>query len=224
MDEDKIRASKSDRQRALSLLEFALGAVVVLGHNVWRVLPNEVPILAFAGLISVRAREGNWAALGFRRPSSWLRVVGIAVAAAALRLVLSDPIEAALTPIWGAARVSSIAAGPHDLRWLVTTLLIVWTFAALGEEIGYRGYLTLRGANALGNSTLAWGVATVGTAILFGFGHFYKGPVGMVDSGVAGLVLGVAYLVSGRCLWTTILAHGLIDTTGVIAIYFGLSS
>jgi membrane protease YdiL (CAAX protease family) len=213
------------RGRVWSALEFVLAAAVVLGHNVWRVVPNEVPILALAALISVRLREGDWAALGFRRPKSWLRVLLIALAAAVLRLLVSDPIEALLTPVFGAPSTSTIVtSSPHDLRWAVTTLALVWTFAAFGEEIAYRGYLTLRGADALGQSTGAWIAATVAAAILFGFGHYYKGPVGLIDSGVAGLILGAAYLLSGRCLWTTILAHGLIDSTGVVLLYLGLAA
>ena len=216
---------KRSEARLLSAVELMLGAAVVLGHNVWRVLPNEVPILTVAALVSVRLREGGWAALGFRRPRSWIRVILIAVGAAALRLVVSDPIEAALTPLWGApAAPTAITAGPHDVRWLMATLGLVWTFAAFGEEIGYRGYLTLRGADALGSSRSAWAIATMVAAVLFGLGHYYKGPVGMVDSGVAGLILGAAYLLSGRCLWTTVLAHGLIDTTGVLLLYSGLAS
>src|SRR3954454_12869374 len=153
--------SKQTSGRTVSALEFVLAAAVVLGHNVWRVVPNEVPILALAGLVSVRVREDGWAALGFRRPKSWLLVVIIAVAAAALRLVISDPIEAVLTPVFGAPSTSSIVtSSPHDLRWVVTTLAIVWTFAAFGEEISYRGYLTLRGSDALGGSTTAWIAAT----------------------------------------------------------------
>jgi len=209
---------------ALSALEFVLAAAVVVGHNVWKVVPNEVPILVLAALVSVRLRERDWSALGFRRPRSWSRVVVIALAAAALRLIVSDPIEAALTPWLGAPAESTLTSGPHDLRWLIGMLALVWTFAAFGEEISYRGYVTLRAADALGGSKVAWVLATVAAAVLFGLGHFYKGPVGMVDSGVAGLILGAAYLLSGRCLWTTILAHGLIDTTGVIALYAGVAS
>ena len=206
--------------RGVSALEFALAAVVVLGHNVWRVLPNEVPILALAALISVRVREGGWAALGFRRPTSWWRVILIALAAAALRILISDPLEAALMQIWPPPIAPAlVTASVHDFNWLVSTLALVWAFAAFGEEIAYRGYLTLRGADALGGSRWAWIAATVAAAVLFGFGHYYKGPVGIVDSGVAGLILGAAYLLSGRCLWTTILAHGLIDSTGVVLVY-----
>jgi CAAX protease family protein len=55
-------------------------------------------------------------------------------------------------------------------------------------------------------------------------GHYYKGPSGMIDSGIAGLILGGAYLLSGRNLWVCILAHGFIDSTGVILLFFGLDS
>jgi membrane protease YdiL (CAAX protease family) len=46
----------------------------------------------------------------------------------------------------------------------------------------------------------------------------------MIDSGVAGLILGSAYMLSGRILWTSILAHGFIDTFGVVVLYFGWDS
>lgn len=209
--------------RGISALEFALGAAVVLGHNVWRVVPNEVLILTLVAFVSVRVREGGWAALGFRRPPSWRAMLLIAFGAALLRILLSYPIEAGLTQIWPEpAEPSILDVETYDLAWLVSTLALVWVFAAFGEEIVYRGYLTLRGAGALGDSRWAWIAATVAVAVLFGLGHYYKGPVGMVDSGVAGLILGAAYLLSGRCLWTTILAHGLIDTAALLILYFGL--
>lgn len=217
-------ATNDPAARGFSALEFTLAAAVVLGHNVWHLVPNEVPILALAGLISVRLRDGGWAALGFRRPSSWTRMVLIAVGAAVLRILVSDPIEAVLTQYWPAPVAPSVVtAGPHDTAWLMRTLALVWVFAAFGEEIAYRGYLTLRGADALGGSRWAWIAATFAAALLFGFGHYYKGSVGIVDSGVAGLILGAAYLLSGRCLWTTILAHGLIDTTGILLLYLGVA-
>ena len=61
-------------------------------------------------------------------------------------------------------------------------------------------------------------------SILFGYGHYYKGPAGIVDSAIAGLILGAAYLLSGRSLWASILAHGFIDTYGVVVLFFGWGS
>src|SRR5262249_29541113 len=95
------------------------------------------------------------------------------------------------------------------------------TFAAFGEEIAYRGYLLAREADLGKRSTAAYWVGIVLVSVLFGVGHFYKGPAGILDSGIAGLILGAAYLLSGRNLWASVLAHGFIDTFGIILLFFG---
>jgi membrane protease YdiL (CAAX protease family) len=213
---------KLSDSRALSAFELLVGTLVVLGHNVFRVLPNEVPILAVLGLVSFRLRSGGWAALPFRRPVSWWRVLLIAVAAAALRIMLGGYIETLAAKVWppivAPAGSEAIAGDPKTaLLWLG----IVWTWAAFGEEFGYRGYLLTRAADLGNGSAGAYLAGMVFVAVLFGLGHFYKGPAGIVDSGFAGLVLGAAYLVSGRNLWASVLAHGFIDTYGITALYFG---
>jgi membrane protease YdiL (CAAX protease family) len=43
----------------------------------------------------------------------------------------------------------------------------------------------------------------------------------MIDSGVAGLIRGIAYMLAGRNLWTSIFANGFIDTFGIIDAFFG---
>jgi membrane protease YdiL (CAAX protease family) len=210
-------------QRWLSLAEFALGSAIVIGHNVYHVIPNEVPILFVIGLISLRVRDGGWGVMGLRWPVSWRRTVLLALGAAAARLLLGaiviDPLTARFWPAAVApSGVDAITGNvPVALRWL----LIVWTFAAFGEEISYRGYLFTRAADVGGRSKAAYWVGVVMVSVLFGIGHYYKGPSGMVDSGMAGLVLGITYMLSGRNLWACILAHGFIDTVGVVALFFG---
>jgi hypothetical protein len=212
--------------RGASALELVLGAAIVIGHNVFRVLPNEVPILFVLGLVSARLRDGSWTAFGLGRPRSWPRVVAIALAAAALRIVLGelviDPLTARVWP--PAAAPSGIDEIKGNLETALSWLALVWTFAAFGEEIAYRGYLLTRAADLGRRTTAAYWTAVVLTAVLFGFGHYYKGPAGIVDSGVAGLVLGAAYMVSGRSLWACILAHGFIDTFAVVMLYLGLAA
>jgi membrane protease YdiL (CAAX protease family) len=92
-----------------------------------------------------------------------------------------------------------------NLSNALLALLIVWTFAAFGEEFSYRGYLLSRAAAIGGGSAAAHWAAVVAVSVLFGFGHYYKGPAGVLDSGVAGLILGAAYMLSGRNLWAPIL-------------------
>jgi uncharacterized protein len=212
------------RARALSGAEWLLGALIVIGHNVYRIVPNEVPILVALAIISMRWREGawNWAALGFKRPARWRNIIVIALAAAVLRLLMGYGIETVTAHFWPPIKAP---AGTNEIRGhlalVLQWLLIVWVFAGLGEEIAYRGYLLNKLADALGRTRLAEVIAVVGSAVLFGFGHYYKGPAGILDSGVAGVILAAAYLISGRNLWTCVLAHGLIDTFGLLAIYLG---
>lgn len=152
--------------RTVSGFELLLGAAIVIGHNVFKVLPNEVPILFVLGLASVKLRNGGFAAMGFRGPASWKRTVAIALAAAALRIVLSavviDPLTAHFWPPATAPEGSGdISGNPVEaLKWLV----LVWTFAAFGEEISYRGYLMTRTADLGRQSTAAWLAALVVSA------------------------------------------------------------
>lgn len=209
--------------RILSAVELFLGAGIVLGHNVWKVVPNEVPILFVLGLASYRLRDGSFSSIGFRQPESWIRILSIAAGAAALRIALGvyvvDPLTSRVwPPIVAPAGSESIAGNPGTAAlWL----LLVWTWAAFGEEIAYRGYILGRAADALKRTPAAYVVASVVASVLFGYGHFYKGPAGIVDSGVAGLILACAYLLARRNLWAPVLAHGLIDTVGIVSLYFG---
>lgn len=193
-----------------------------MGHNVFHVLPNEVPILVIAALVSSWVRRSGWASLGFRRPASWTQVILIAIGAAVLRIVLGelviDPLASRYWPAEPPAQAESITGNPG---MALAALLFVWVFAAFGEEIAYRGYLLGRGADVGRRTPAAWWLAMIGVSLLFGLGHYSRGPGGVIDSGVAGLILGTAFLFSGRVLWTSILAHGLIDSYAVIVVYLG---
>jgi membrane protease YdiL (CAAX protease family) len=215
--------SRFGDSRLVSALELLLGAAIVIGHNVFRVVPNEVPILFVLGLLSMRLRDGRWSAIGFKRPESRRRIVLVALAAAALRIALGDlviePITSHFWPPIVAPEGADEATG--NLKVALLYLGLIWTFAAFGEEIGYRGYLMRRAADIGGGTRAAWWIAVIVVAVLFGYGHYYKGPAGILDSSVAGLILSAAFLLSGRNLWTCVLAHGFIDTVGVVSLYFG---
>jgi membrane protease YdiL (CAAX protease family) len=214
------------RSRWLSAAELALGAAIVIGHNVFHVVPNEVPILFVLGLISLRVRDGGWGVIGLRRPASWLKTILIALAAATLRILMGELVIAPVTRhFWPPAKMPAGAAAiTGNVKAALLALLIVWTFAAFGEEFSYRGYLLTRAADLGGRTKAAYWAGLVVVSILFGYGHYYKGPAGIVDSGIAGLILGAAYLLSGRNLWVAILGHGFIDTLGVIVVFLGLQS
>jgi hypothetical protein len=84
--------------------------------------------------------------MGLKRPASWRRIVLIALAAAALRIILGDlviePFAGRFWPPIVAHAGSEAITG--DIKSTLIWLLIVWTWAAFGEEIGYRGYSPVR--------------------------------------------------------------------------------
>ena len=94
------RKSITPKWRWFSLAEFLLGAVLVIAHNVYRLIPNEVPILAGLGLISLRLREKSWRGMGLGIPASWRRTVWIALAAAVRLLVGMLVIELMIAHFW----------------------------------------------------------------------------------------------------------------------------
>lgn len=213
----------STRQRVFSFAEILLGAFIVIGHNVFHLIPNEVPILFALFWLSFGVRERGYAWAGLRRPESWTKTLLYAVGAVIVLHVGSElVIEPLAHHFWPAPeQISDLIHKSPTLKQSLTFLGVVWTFAAFGEEFGYRGYLLNRAADLGNRSRLAYLLAMVYVAVLFGFGHWYKGPAGVVDSAWSGLVFGAAYLLSGRNLWTAVLAHGLSDTVAVVAYAMG---
>src|SRR5215470_6385534 len=128
--------------RALSALELLFGAFIVIGHNVFHIVPNEVIVLFVLGLASIWLRDGRWSSMGFKRPASWRRIFLIALIAAGVRLLLGqfviEPITGFFWPAPSAPEVANEIAG--NAKMALLAVLLVWTFAAFGEEIAYRGY------------------------------------------------------------------------------------
>ena len=212
------------RERWIPAVEVLLGTFVVLGHNVFRIVPNEVPILVALLFLSLRIREGRWSVPGLQRPKSWTGTVLIAIlAASALQLgseLMVQPLAALIWP--GPQHAPSVLTNStFSVKLAIRNVAIVWIFAAFGEELSYRGYLVRRAAELGDCSVVAKVAAVTYVAVLFGFGHYYKGPAGVLDSTYSGLVLGSVYLFTSGNLWAAILTHGLSDSFAVLAVYLG---
>lgn len=221
------QAPLTPAQRALSFAEFAIGAAIVIGHNVFHVVPNEVPILFVLCILSVRFRDGSFSAIGLTRPRSWWLTILIATVTAAAVIAfgefVTDPLARQLGLHETGKAATALGALKGDVWSAFTGLGLVWTFAAFGEELGYRRYLLGRAADVGGRSTAAYWSALILVSILFGFGHFYQGSAGMFTTAVDGFIIGAAYLLSRRNLWVAVLAHGLVDTAGIALLFFGLA-
>jgi membrane protease YdiL (CAAX protease family) len=105
---------------------------------------------------------------------------------------------------------------PHYILWLA----IVWTAAAFGEEMFFRGYLITRLQSVFPGGWPGSVLAVVIPALIFGYGHFYyQGWRGAVVTGAIGLAFGTMFLLFKRNLWPLVLLHGVIDTLTFTAIF-----
>lgn len=212
-------------ERAVSLFELMLGIAIVIGHNVFKVVPNEVPILAGLALLSFWLRDRGLGVIGWTWPVKWGRTLLWALAAATAIILLGEFVtEPMARSIWNVPPdISQFNSLKGNVQNAGMMLVVVWTFAAVGEELGYRGYLLTRAADLGARSPLAYVLSLILISVVFGVGHFYQGPSGVFTTAIDGFVIGAAYLLSGRNFWVAILAHGFVDTFGIVILFFGLA-
>ncbi|MBX3594189.1 MAG: CPBP family intramembrane metalloprotease [Sphingomonas sp.] len=178
----------------------------------------------------LRARGSGWRAFGLVALPDW-RARLMVLPRAALALVAFALMVAAITiggPALGLEFLAKVPAGVED-RWgavagslpdYLLWLAIVWTAAAFGEEMFFRGYLVTRLRAILPRTWWGPPLAIALAAAFFGYGHFYyQGWRGAIVTGGIGLAFGAMFLLFRRNLWPLILLHGAIDTLTFTAIY-----
>ena len=189
--------------------------------------------IAYLGLIisllflwvASRLRGDSWADFSLTRPKSWFRTVlmslGVAFAVLGTVVMIINPIMNAL-PNLGSQDLSRFDYLTGSLPNLIIQLVNVWITAAFLEEFMFRGYLMNRIIDLQGKETkIAWVIALVGSAVIFGLVHSQQGPGGVFKVGLIGVVFGLSYLAAGRNLWPLILAHGFIDSMDMVQHFFG---
>ena len=190
-----------------------------------RYLPiSKTPYLFVLAWASLRLRTLRWRDVGLTSPRTWALAVGIGVLAGfgmeALELFVTQPLLMKLT---GRKPDFSDFASLHgNVKQLLLGLAFVWTLAAFGEELVWRGYLMNRVAGLLSRSRhAAWIISLIVVNAAFGLAHRYQGITGMIDEGLMGGILGLIYLASGRNLTAPIVAHGIADTVDFVLLFMG---
>ncbi|UCE40297.1 MAG: CPBP family intramembrane metalloprotease [Candidatus Aminicenantes bacterium] len=209
----------------LVFIFFISGILLWLGNKSGSALLTLLSILLALGLIRsvLWLRRSSWREFGLKKPKSWLKTILLACGGLItiyIVLIITMPIVIRLTgkPV----DRSQFDALRGNVPALIFGLLIVWTLAAFGEELIFRGYLMNTLARVLGNRNGAWIFACFINSILFGIGHTYQGISGVILLGIVGLLYAFFYLGSGRNLWVPILIHGLYDTSAFLVIFFNL--
>ena len=235
-----------DRRQAIRLAELIV--VLVLDHYVstWVVgafdlaglpLPN-MPLFrhtyvffCFIVLVAlyVRLRGERLSDFGLIVPTRWLRYIGLGIivfiAAMAYDMAVRPFLDAFVA---GVTHTSPTLAEQHfaplkgNGPLLALSISVGWLVGGFGEEFLFRGFIMTRIAQLLGGGRAAWIAALFLQAIPFAIGHAYQGPVGVVGIYFGALITGAGTLIWGRNLWPSIVAHGLQDTVGFLALYTGI--
>ncbi|MGB2129044.1 MAG: CPBP family intramembrane glutamic endopeptidase [Flavicella sp.] len=99
-------------------------------------------------------------------------------------------------------------------------LLIMWVFAAFGEEFLHRGFYMKWMAEYLGNTKKHWIISSIITSFYFAMGHIYQGISGAVGVFFWSLMVSFSFMKNRKNLWLVILVHGFYDTIAITLHYF----
>jgi hypothetical protein len=199
----------------IGLSTLAGGAIINLGYL----------LAILAGGFILKAGGSGWRQIGLAKPGSWIRTTLAGVGAwlgAVLVFVLAQNAAVGALTAFGAApsaldqsRFNTIEG---SLPLLILMLVLAWTTIAFGEELFYRAFLISR---LVDHTPVGSWTAILISGAVFGLVHFAEGPVGILSNGAFGLLFGWIYLRSGRNLWITLIAHGLLNTLRFVLLYTG---
>ncbi|PHP18144.1 CPBP family intramembrane metalloprotease [Sphingobium sp. IP1] len=215
----------------VAFVGFALLAKYGLSLIFWR-YAGPVSLLLTLALLTLYMRFCglNWSAMGLIPLPGWraklmiLPKAGVTLLAFAIVVALVTIVGPAIGLAFLAKESAGVAdrwgavAGslPHYLLWIG----IVWSAAAFGEEMFFRGYLITRLQALFPAGRVGAMLAVLLSALIFGYGHFYyQGWRGAFVTGGIGLAFGTMFLLFRRNLWPLILLHGVIDTLTFTAIF-----
>jgi len=114
--------------------------------------------------------------------------------------------------------IDSIASNQDPLYKFLVVTLLPFVVAGLREEL-WRG-ATLAGLDQI--CPKSWSTpmrnvfAIVISSVVFGLGHLYQGPSGIILTGILGALLGIVVLRHGS-IWPAVFMHGFIDAISFAA-------
>lgn len=181
------------------------------------------PVLSVAVAWRILRWQGTgWMEVGLAAPKSRRRTAMYALGAfvgALFVIVLVQNIAAGL----GAEPVDETRFDSLEgsVPFLIVSLLGAWTTISFGEEMLFRAFFISRVTELIASPRFGATFAVIAGGVVFGVTHFLEGPVGIVSNGAFGLLFGAIYVRTGRNLWVTIIAHGLLNTLRFLLVFAG---
>lgn len=171
-------------------------------------------------LVILRHRKRPLLDLGLKRPRSYKTMPVWVLSIFITTFLVAGGAQQVLTGfVDSEVDLSKFAALHQDITMLLLALASIWITAAFFEEVVFRGFLLGHLITLFGPGKVASTAAVFLHALLFAAMHSYQGTLGIITTGVVGLVFGFFFLMMKRNLWALIITHGLIDSLNAIHFY-----
>lgn len=161
----------------------------------------------------------DWSRFGIGRKISRKTVLKSLLIALVLFMVFYIFIDPVLQIWLGEFDLSSIENIRGNLAGYIALMVIMWVFAAFGEEFLFRGYYMKALAELLGNSNKAWLLSAIIMSLYFGISHGYQGLVGAVSAFLWFFSMSLIFNKNRNNLLLLVLIHGFYDSLGITLIY-----
>ncbi|AFV22802.1 hypothetical protein Mpsy_0591 [Methanolobus psychrophilus R15] len=188
------------------VLDMFLSTIVILGIMV----------------ISLLIRKEKLQTLGFKKSNDLLKmIITILLLVIIWTLFQLSIFMPLLNHLTGTTQdLSSFENLKGNFNALLFFLVLTWTLAAFGEEIVYRGYLQ-KIIQGLFEDTRVGVIFAVGlSSVLFGLAHTEQGTTGVIITFLDAIFFSMIKLYHDNSLWAPIIAHGTINTIGLLWFFF----
>lgn len=178
----------------------------------------------FFALIVFWASKFNWLTFGFGKPNLKKAIPKSLVLAALIFIIVDIVFQPFIELYFGAIDLSALDDIRGNLTNYIVFMVVMWVFAAFGEEFLYRGFFMKRLALVLGDTDRDWLISAILISILFGIAHYYQGPSGMISTGLIGFCYALIFYKNRNNLTMAVLTHGFYNMIGITLIYLNQES
>tara|TARA_B100000809_G_C15065032_1_gene503864 strand:- start:712 stop:1392 length:681 start_codon:yes stop_codon:yes gene_type:complete len=169
--------------------------------------------------IILKGSKFVWARFGIGRKITGKTVLKSLIITLVLFVVFSIFIDPMLQEWLGEYDLSSIDDIRGNLVGYIILMIIMWVFAAFGEELLFRGYYMKALAELLGNNNKAWILSAIITSLYFRISHAYQGLIGVVSVFLWSFTISYIFNKNRNNLLLLVLIHGFYDSVGITLIF-----
>ena len=202
--------------------KYSIIAIIIISSILSLTIDRNIGFFFGLGVVIfiTHQRKWDWCSLGMYQKLSLKTVLN------SIWMTLGLVIIAIVSDIYiehyfGKSDISSLEGIQGNFISYLIMLIVVWVFAAFGEEILFRGYYMKGFAELMGGSKKAWYLSMFIMSVYFGISHAYLGLSGVIGVTIIGLFFAFVFYKNQKNLTLLVLIHGFYDTVGITLIYLG---